>query len=286
MDLLFMIFATLFGGCIGSFLNVVIWRLPNRMSLVSPGSFCPKCKHPIRFYDNIPVFGWLFLRGKCRDCHEPISIRYPLVEFFCASIACFFAVLVFKFNFNGVYGLMTWEGLEPVREALAAFERGETFFAPSLETAMIKGFLFAIAWSIFFYMQLAVGLIEWDGHKTPHLLKLLIALFILILCARWLWGTGLDQLADPGDGPPKVMFLVFFIAYALVVSLMVGFAGWSDFLTVWLLALLSFALNLNYGPAPMIAAVFVILLFCWYTEKKAPVLALLGTNLIAIIFSL
>lgn len=70
----------LFGLVVGSFLNVVIYRLPRNESLVRPGSHCPKCGKPVRWYDNVPVLGWLLLRGRCRDCREPISIRYPLVE--------------------------------------------------------------------------------------------------------------------------------------------------------------------------------------------------------------
>ena len=68
------------GLCIGSFLNVCIWRIPNGMSLISPPSHCPKCDHPIRAWENIPVISWLCLRGKCSGCKQPISIRYPLVE--------------------------------------------------------------------------------------------------------------------------------------------------------------------------------------------------------------
>jgi len=77
-----MIEATLFifGSCIGSFLNVCIYRLPNSLSIVSPPSACPGCREPIRFYDNIPILSYLFLRGKCRYCQTPIAMRYPLVE--------------------------------------------------------------------------------------------------------------------------------------------------------------------------------------------------------------
>ncbi|MDR0327035.1 MAG: prepilin peptidase [Planctomycetaceae bacterium] len=75
-----------FGACIGSFVNVLVYRLPRRESLVHPPSHCPRCKHPIRWYDNLPVFGWIKLRGKCRDCQSPISIRYPCVEGFCAVL--------------------------------------------------------------------------------------------------------------------------------------------------------------------------------------------------------
>lgn len=78
--IVFSIFWAWIGACVGSFLNVCIWRIPNGMSIVSPPSHCPKCDHAIPFYENIPVFSWLFLRGKCSSCKEPISIRYPLVE--------------------------------------------------------------------------------------------------------------------------------------------------------------------------------------------------------------
>ena len=72
--------AALFGLIIGSFLNVVAYRLPRKESLVTPGSRCPHCEHPVRPYDNVPVVSWLVLRGRCRDCDEPVSRRYPLVE--------------------------------------------------------------------------------------------------------------------------------------------------------------------------------------------------------------
>jgi len=70
----------LLGLAIGSFLNVVIWRVPRGESVVHPPSHCPSCDQPIAARDNIPVLSWLVLRGKCRACASPISIRYPLVE--------------------------------------------------------------------------------------------------------------------------------------------------------------------------------------------------------------
>ena len=78
---IFTIVVTLILGlCIGSFLNVVIYRLPLGMSLAKPASHCPKCNEPIKWYDNIPLFSYIFLKGKCRHCKEKISIRYPLIE--------------------------------------------------------------------------------------------------------------------------------------------------------------------------------------------------------------
>jgi leader peptidase (prepilin peptidase) / N-methyltransferase len=73
-------FAFLFGACIGSFLNVVIYRLPAKMSLISPPSRCPSCQHKLGVTENVPILGWLFLGGRCRWCKTKISIRYPLVE--------------------------------------------------------------------------------------------------------------------------------------------------------------------------------------------------------------
>jgi leader peptidase (prepilin peptidase)/N-methyltransferase len=72
--------AVVLGLVIGSFLNVVVWRVPRDESVSRPASHCPGCDRPIRPYDNIPVISWLVLHGRCRDCQERISIRYPLVE--------------------------------------------------------------------------------------------------------------------------------------------------------------------------------------------------------------
>ena len=74
------ILAGVFGLCVGSFLNVVIYRVPNGMSLATPSSHCPRCKYTLRWYDNIPVISYLMLGGKCRSCKAHISFRYTAVE--------------------------------------------------------------------------------------------------------------------------------------------------------------------------------------------------------------
>jgi len=84
---LLVVLAAVGGLCVGSFLNVVVWRLPRGESLVAPGSRCPGCKRPVRPYDNVPVLSWLLLRGRCRDCRTPISARYPLVEALSGALA-------------------------------------------------------------------------------------------------------------------------------------------------------------------------------------------------------
>jgi leader peptidase (prepilin peptidase)/N-methyltransferase len=76
----------LVGLLVGSFLNVVIWRVPRGESVVSPPSHCPVCDRPLRWRDNIPVLSWLLLRGRCRDCGTAISRRYPLVELATAAV--------------------------------------------------------------------------------------------------------------------------------------------------------------------------------------------------------
>jgi leader peptidase (prepilin peptidase)/N-methyltransferase len=80
------LFVFLFGLCAGSFLNVVIYRLPRRESIAYPASHCTECLTPIKFYDNIPLLGYLMLRGKCRHCGVPISPIYPLVEFITGAL--------------------------------------------------------------------------------------------------------------------------------------------------------------------------------------------------------
>src|SRR5215213_9023040 len=76
----FIVFLFAIGACVGSFLNVVVWRLPRGESIVSPPSHCPKCGKHLKWYDNLPVIGWIKLRGKCRFCGLPISPRYPIIE--------------------------------------------------------------------------------------------------------------------------------------------------------------------------------------------------------------
>jgi len=96
----------LFGVVIGSFCNVVIYRLPRGKSIVSPGSQCRLCSSAIRPWDNIPLLSYLILKGRCRSCSEPISVRYPAVEFISGML---FVWLYFKFGFTmsfAVYALM------------------------------------------------------------------------------------------------------------------------------------------------------------------------------------
>jgi prepilin signal peptidase PulO-like enzyme (type II secretory pathway) len=88
-----LLFVFAFGACVGSLINVLAYRLPRGIGVVTPPSRCPACQTKLRWKDNIPIFGWLFLRGRCRYCKTPISPEYPLVELFCASLFALFFVL-------------------------------------------------------------------------------------------------------------------------------------------------------------------------------------------------
>jgi leader peptidase (prepilin peptidase) / N-methyltransferase len=108
-----LVLAGLGGLVIGSFLNVVAYRVPRHESLVTPGSRCPGCHTPLRPYDNVPVLGWLLLHGRCRSCREPISARYPLVEALTAALAV--AVVLVKHSAHDLaLGLVLLAVLVPV----------------------------------------------------------------------------------------------------------------------------------------------------------------------------
>jgi leader peptidase (prepilin peptidase)/N-methyltransferase len=105
------------GACAGSFLNVVIWRVPRGESIVSPPSHCPNCDERIKARDNVPILSWLVLRGRCRSCGEPISARYPLVE---VLVAVLFAAIT---AVNGIDWDLAWQlPLAAVLVALAAID--------------------------------------------------------------------------------------------------------------------------------------------------------------------
>lgn len=130
-----------FGAIIGSFLNVVVFRVPAGRSIVSPPSACGSCGHVVRPYDNIPVLSWLVLRGKCRDCRAPISARYPLVEI-AGALA---------------FGVVAWWFLPGI---LAAPGPAEVVAA----VLQLAAFLYLAAVSI------ALVLIDLDTHRLPNAL--------------------------------------------------------------------------------------------------------------------
>jgi leader peptidase (prepilin peptidase)/N-methyltransferase len=106
--------AATFGLLIGSFLNVVAYRLPRGESLATPGSHCPSCDAPVKAYDNIPLLSWLLLRGRCRGCSEPIGRRYPIVEALTAALFAAVAVVHAHDTTMLVLGLVLVAFLVPI----------------------------------------------------------------------------------------------------------------------------------------------------------------------------
>lgn len=135
------------GTVIGSFLNVVVYRLPIGMSVVRPGSHCPLCKTPIRWYDNVPVLGWLLLAGRCRHCRQSISSRYPLVEGFVGLM--FLAV--------------AWaDCYAPGMEVAPGF--GPRVMAALRSPGVLALCLYHVA---LLSTLVAAALIEFDGYRVP-----------------------------------------------------------------------------------------------------------------------
>jgi len=127
------------GLIIGSFVNVVVYRVPAGASIVSPPSACPQCGHAIRARDNIPILSWLLLRGKCRDCAAPISWRYPLVEL---GTALLFVAAAVRFG-------------APLLNATTA------------QDAIAEG-LVLLAMLYFAAISVALSLIDIDTHRLPN----------------------------------------------------------------------------------------------------------------------
>ncbi len=206
------------GLLIGSFLNVLIYRVPNGLSIVAPPSACPHCGARIWARDNIPVLSWLLLRGKCRHCAEPISARYPLVE---AGTGVFFAAV----------GLWLSPVLAAALDSLSAARVIAAFIA-------LAAFLYLASISV------ALAVIDVDTHRLPNSIVLpgyLVGL-LLLAAAALLGGTSAVLLSTLVGGAALFLFyLLLALAYprgmgfgdvklAGVLGLFLGFVGWGALL--------------------------------------------------------
>jgi leader peptidase (prepilin peptidase) / N-methyltransferase len=158
----------LLGAIIGSFLNVVVYRLPRGLSLVRPGSQCPNCNHPIRGYDNVPILSWLWLRGRCRDCGTTISSRYPLVEL---AVGLMFLGLGWTDWVRPQQHAMGIAAVEAAQKAAAngAVDAGGN--APEAAVSIVKTEEFI--WPLVYHLLLlcallAAALIDADGERLPR----------------------------------------------------------------------------------------------------------------------
>ncbi|HMP80893.1 MAG TPA: prepilin peptidase [Pirellulaceae bacterium] len=170
LELLIVGWVALAGASIGSFLNVVVFRMPRGRSVVFQNSACPHCGHSIRSRDNIPILGWLILEGRCRSCAHPISMRYPIVEFAFLVVSL---TLLFVQLASGVANL---PGLHDAR-------------MQGLRTILVypdwlRIGLFVLHW--FFLAALAAwSLIRYDGQRVP--LRFYLWNIAWITGCMWLW---------------------------------------------------------------------------------------------------
>jgi leader peptidase (prepilin peptidase)/N-methyltransferase len=184
------IFSFLFGACIGSFLNVVIHRVPNEQSIIFPNSACPKCGKAIAGYDNIPILSWLVLGGKCRNCKVPISARYPAVELLTALI---FVAIYWQFGFG-------W--FLPVSLIFASsiialiFIDSEHMILPNVITypLLIFSIIVRIAFPPYFAGRYIDDIAAWPipefGISSPIIASLIGAVLGAIVGGGFLWVVG------------------------------------------------------------------------------------------------
>jgi leader peptidase (prepilin peptidase)/N-methyltransferase len=191
----YLVFLFALGACVGSFLNVVAYRFPLGKSVISPPSACPKCTTTLSWRDNIPIFGWLFLGGKCRYCKNPVSIRYPVVELTTALL------------FAGGYALMFMGDIGPiVHRSLVETN--------AFGIDVVKPMQLTLEWdwpALVFYLVLvsfmmAASLIDFDHFVIP--LRIPWALFFVgVVLHAWLDRQGVagSVSIDPGFAPMGMM---------------------------------------------------------------------------------
>jgi leader peptidase (prepilin peptidase) / N-methyltransferase len=155
------------GATFGSFLNVVVYRLPRRKNLAYPGSCCPHCGHAIRLQDNIPIVSWLLLRGRCRDCQGPISARYFLVELAVASLLL--GVALIETKFTGTFPRRNWDAS---RWLISPYDTLPFWSAYGLHVVLLTTLLGA-------------ALIDYDGYPVPRGLFVPAVLAGLMLPTIW-----------------------------------------------------------------------------------------------------
>lgn len=209
------------GLVVGSFLNVVIWRVPRGESVVSPGSACPACGHPIRVRDNIPVVSWLLLRGRCRDCTTHISARYPLVE-----LATAIAFVALALRFGPSWALPAFLYFAAIAIALSAID---------LDTKRLPNVIvlpsYPVAGALLLVPAIAYG--AWTQYMYAWVGAL--ALFAFYFVLAWIYPAGMAF----GD-----------VKLAGVVGLYLGWLGWAPLIVG---TFCGFALGAVFGLALIVA---------------------------------
>ena len=245
MDPVFAFSFFLFGLLFGSFLNVCIYRLPRGLSIVAPRSACPNCKTPIAFYDNVPVFSWLILGGRCRQCKTKISPRYLMIELLTGLLflACYW-------HFGLTLSTLKYCTLAFLLLGLI-FTDAETKLLPDAMT--LPGLALGIVFSLLVPVndlaaQFLPGMVNlpFSGDLSARLVSLLDSLLGAALGASFIYGVGAIYLRwrgteGMGFGDVKLMAMVgAFLGMKLTIftiftaSLAGSFFGLTTIFIVWL----------------------------------------------------
>ena len=249
----------LLGLAVGSFLNVVIHRVPRGESLVRPGSHCPRCGTEIRHRHNVPVLGWLLLGGKCADCRAPISARYPLVE---AGTAALFVAVAARFGWS--WELPAYLYLAAIAIALAAID---------LDVLRLPDQIVLPSYGVAVALLIPAAII---GHSWDAALRGLLAAAALYACYRLL---AIIPRGMGGGDVKLAPLLGFYLGWLGWSSVAVGaFAG---FLLGGIVGMALMALRLAhrksripFGPS-MLAGAFLAVFAAapiagWYTSLLIP----------------
>jgi leader peptidase (prepilin peptidase)/N-methyltransferase len=172
IDMVTALWFGMLGSCVGSFLNVVAYRLPLEMSVVWKPSHCPRCQHAIRMRDNVPVLGWLLLGGRCRDCGQPIAARYAVVEL---ALGLLFFLLAYVELLRGGANLPGGP-LSPFGGAI------DNVYYPNWP--LLGLFVYHAA---LLSLLMAILLIDLDGHRVPRRLVIIGLMLGFLPAAVWPW---------------------------------------------------------------------------------------------------
>lgn len=245
MDPLFAAAIFVLGLAFGSFLNVCIYRLPRDLSVVRPGSACPNCNHPVRFYDNLPVLSWLILRGRCRDCKVSITPRYLIVELLTGLIflGCYW-------HFGLTLATLKYCALGFLLLGLI-FTDAETFLLPDKMT--LTGLALGLIFSLFVPVndlasQMLPGIVTVpvSSDLFAHLLSFADSLLGALVGSAFIYGAGAIYLRargveGMGFGDVKLMAMVgAFLGVKLTIftifaaSIAGSLFGLSTILVVWM----------------------------------------------------
>lgn len=205
------------GACVGSFLNVVVYRLPRGRNLAHPGSFCPRCRRPIRLRDNIPVLSWLVLRGRCRDCASPIPTRYFLVELTVAAL--FVAVALLETQVPGRFPPPAVAGQRPLISPYDVLPFWCTYASHMVLLTTLLG----------------AALIDASGHRTPRRLFAPALLLGLMLPVVWPNMRRLPAFAYDGSAAwqPGLIDGATGLVVGALIGAVLGAAWWRGSSTVW-----------------------------------------------------